>query len=281
MWKNEEDLRLAVLIDAENISSKYAGQLFTEIAQLGEATVRRVYGDWSADQMRSWRSVLEDYAISTRQEYCFAKGKNSSDSAMIIDAMDLLYADSVDGFCIVSSDSDFTNLARRLREAGKLVLGAGESKTPKAFANSCNRFIYLDLLALSQPRETAPATRKAAVAPAAEAEKSGPTDQALIREDIVRYLEEHADDKVYLSSVSDYLRKLYPDFDVRNYGCSTFKKFINTFDAFEIERVVGLDPAQASDYIRVKAQAPADEPVRRPAARNRKRSARSRALPDE
>lgn len=275
MWKKEEDLRLAVLIDAENISSKYAGQLFTEIAQLGEATVRRVYGDWSADQMRSWRSVLEDYAISTRQEYCFAKGKNSSDSAMIIDAMDLLYADSVDGFCIVSSDSDFTNLARRLREAGKLVLGAGESKTPKSFANSCNRFIYLDLLARSQPRETAQASRRTAVAPAAaEAEKSGPTDQALIREDIERYLEEHADDKVYLSSVSDYLRKLYPDFDVRNYGCSTFKKFINTFDAFEIERVVGLDPSQASDYIRVKAQAPAEEPARRPAARNRKRSPR-------
>ena len=275
MWKKEEDLRLAVLIDAENISAKYAGQLFTEIAQLGEATVRRVYGDWSADQMRSWRSVLEDYAISTRQEYCFAKGKNSSDSAMIIDAMDLLYADSVDGFCIVSSDSDFTNLARRLREAGKLVLGAGESKTPKSFANSCNRFIYLDLLARSQPRETAQAVRRTAVAPAAaEAEKSGPTDQALIREDIERYLEEHADDKVYLSSVSDYLRKLYPDFDVRNYGCSTFKKFINTFDAFEIERVVGLDPSQASDYIRVKAQAPAEEPARRPAARNRKRSPR-------
>lgn len=275
MWKKEEDLRLAVLIDAENISSKYAGQLFTEIAQLGEATVRRVYGDWSADQMRSWRSVLEDYAISTRQEYCFAKGKNSSDSAMIIDAMDLLYADSVDGFCIVSSDSDFTNLARRLREAGKLVLGAGESKTPKSFANSCNRFIYLDLLARSQPRETAQAVRRTAVAPAAaETEKSGPTDQALIREDIERYLEEHADDKVYLSSVSDYLRKLYPDFDVRNYGCSTFKKFINTFDAFEIERVVGLDPSQASDYIRVKAQVSAEEPARRPAARNRKRSPR-------
>lgn len=275
MWKKEEDLRLAVLIDAENISAKYAGQLFTEIAQLGEATVRRVYGDWSADQMRSWRSVLEDYAISTRQEYCFAKGKNSSDSAMIIDAMDLLYADSVDGFCIVSSDSDFTNLARRLREAGKLVLGAGESKTPKSFANSCNRFIYLDLLARSQPRETAQAVRRTAVAPAAaETEKSGPTDQALIREDIERYLEEHADDKVYLSSVSDYLRKLYPDFDVRNYGCSTFKKFINTFDAFEIERVVGLDPSQASDYIRVKAQVSAEEPARRPAARNRKRSPR-------
>ena len=259
MWKKENDLKLAVLIDAENISAKYAGQLFTEIAQLGEATVRRVYGDWSADQMRSWRSVLEDYAISTRQEYCFAKGKNSSDSAMIIDAMDLLYSDRVDGFCIVSSDSDFTNLARRLREAGKLVLGAGESKTPKAFANSCNRFIYVDLLARSQPAAAAPSSRKTAVSQPVEAEKSGPTDQSLIREDIVRYLEENADDKVYLSSVSDYLRKLYPDFDVRNYGCSTFKKFINTFDAFEIERVVGLDPAQASDYIRIKAPAVPEE----------------------
>lgn len=277
MWKKENDLKLAVLIDAENISAKYAGQLFTEIAQLGEATVRRVYGDWSADQMRSWRSVLEDYAISTRQEYCFAKGKNSSDSAMIIDAMDLLYSDRVDGFCIVSSDSDFTNLARRLREAGKLVLGAGESKTPKAFANSCNRFIYVDLLARSQPAAAAPSSRKTAVSQPVEAEKSGPTDQSLIREDIVRYLEENADDKVYLSSVSDYLRKLYPDFDVRNYGCSTFKKFINTFDAFEIERVVGLDPAQASDYIRIKAPAVPEEAPARPAARNRKRTVRSRS----
>ncbi|MBR2784047.1 MAG: NYN domain-containing protein [Firmicutes bacterium] len=281
MWKKEDDIKLAVLIDAENISAKYAGQLFNEIAQLGEATVRRVYGDWSADQMRSWRSVLEDYAISTRQEYCFAKGKNSSDSAMIIDAMDLLYSDCVDGFCIVSSDSDFTNLARRLREAGKLVLGAGESKTPKAFANSCNRFIYVDLLARSQPQPAAPAARRAAVSQVTEAEKSGPTDQALIREDIVRYLEENADDKVYLSSVSDYLRKLYPDFDVRNYGCSTFKKFINTFDAFEIERVVGLDPSQASDYIRIKAPAPAEESAAKPAARNRKRSVRSRRTTGE
>lgn len=277
MWKKEDDLRLAVLIDAENISAKYAGQLFTEIAQLGQATVRRVYGDWSADQMRSWRSVLEDFAISTRQEYCFAKGKNSSDSAMIIDAMDLLYGGSVDGFCIVSSDSDFTNLARRLREAGKLVLGAGESKTPKSFANSCNRFIYLDLLARSQPRAAGQTARKTAVSQAQDtaAEKTGPTDQALIREDIIRYLEENADDKVYLSSVSDYLRKLYPDFDVRNYGCSTFKKFINTFDAFEIERVVGLDPAQASDYIHIKAPAP-PEKARTAPARNRKRTAASR-----
>jgi hypothetical protein len=144
--KMKNEARFAVLIDAENFSSKYVKQLFDEISEEGNATIRRVYGGWEAPQLKPWKEVLETYSISTRQECCYSKGKSSSDSAMIIDAMDILHSGAVDGFCIASSDGDFTNLAKRIREDGKAVLGAGENKTPKAFVNSCRRFIYVDIL---------------------------------------------------------------------------------------------------------------------------------------
>lgn len=244
----ETDLRLAVLIDAENFSSKYVKQLFDEIAEDGHASIRRVYGGWAAPQLRPWRNVLETYSISTKQECCYSSGKSSSDSAMIIDAMDILYGGAVDGFCIASSDGDFTNLARRIREAGKLILGAGENKTPKAFVNSCNRFIYVDMLdktsadTISSPK----IFPSGEVSPVEEeniecTEAIGPTPLESIKGELVRYFDgkesRGLERRAYLGALGIHLRKKYPDFDCRNYKCNTLAQLVRTFDEFEIEEL--------------------------------------------
>lgn len=142
----ETDLKFAVLIDAENISDKYIKIILDETANSGVATYKRIYGDWTSPQLASWKSILLDNSIIPMQQYCYTSGKNSTDSAMIIDAMDILYSGTVDGFCIVSSDSDFTRLVARLRESGMQVIGMGERKTPKPFISACNQFKYLDIL---------------------------------------------------------------------------------------------------------------------------------------
>lgn len=250
MWIKEDGMRLAVLIDAENIPAKYANKLFMKIARAGRVTVRRVYGDWSENQVSPWRAVIEEYALSARQEYGFAKGKNASDSAMIIDAMDLLYGGNVDGFCIVSSDSDFTALARRLQESGKLVLGAGETKTPRSFVNSCNDFIYLDMPTRGHPATDGQTAKKTAARTSAP-EKTAPADKTQIKEDIIRFLET-VDGKALLSTVSDHLHELYRDFDFHKYGHATFTKFIETFDEFEIEKG---GRSRTTSYIRIKNDA--------------------------
>ena len=145
------DLKFAVLIDADNVSDKYIKIILDEISNDGIATYKRIYGDWTKPALVSWKSVLLDNSILPIQQYNYTTGKNSTDSAMIIDAMDILYSGQVDGFCIVSSDSDFTRLAARLRESGMIVVGMGERKTPKSFISACNRFKYLDILAQAEP----------------------------------------------------------------------------------------------------------------------------------
>ena len=142
----ETELKFAVLIDADNISDKYIKIILEETANSGIATYKRIYGDWTSPQLASWKSVLLDNSIIPMQQYSYTTGKNATDSAMIIDAMDILYSGHVDGFCLASSDSDFTRLAARLREAGMQVIGMGESKTPQPFISACNQFKYLDLL---------------------------------------------------------------------------------------------------------------------------------------
>ena len=151
-----EDLKLAVLIDADNISPKYVKVILDEAASFGIAAVKRIYGDWSDPRLKSWRDVLLNNSIIPMQQYSYTSGKNATDSAMIIDAMDLLYAGNLGGFCIVSSDSDFTRLAARLREAGKLVIGMGESKTLGPFVKACDQFKYLDLILGHQDEDAAP-----------------------------------------------------------------------------------------------------------------------------
>src|SRR6187551_1820231 len=143
---NAKDLRLAVLIDADNVPSRLINGILEEIAKYGSPTFKRIYADWTKPHVAGWKAVLLDHAITPIQQYSYTTGKNSSDSAMIIDAMDILYTERVDGFCLVSSDSDFTRLATRLREAGMKVFGMGEQKTPSAFRAACDKFIYIEIL---------------------------------------------------------------------------------------------------------------------------------------
>ena len=159
----EQDKKFALLIDAENISPQYIDIILSEANNLGNVIYKRIYGNWTSPQMGSWKSTILDNAIQPVQQYSNTSGKNSSDSALIIDTMDLLYRTQLDGFCIVSSDSDFTRLASRLRESDKYVLGMGESKTPRSFISACNRFLYLDVLYAESKREDMPETEQAAL----------------------------------------------------------------------------------------------------------------------
>src|ERR1700755_3691202 len=158
--ENTKDLRLAILIDADNIPSRLISGILEEIAKYGVPTFKRIYADWTKPHVAGWKTVLLDHAITPVQQYSYTTGKNSSDSAMIIDAMDILYTGRVDGFCLVSSDSDFTKLATRLREAGMKVFGMGEQKTPGAFRAACDKFIYIEILSTKEEEESSPKEEK-------------------------------------------------------------------------------------------------------------------------
>ena len=174
---NERELRFAVLIDADNVSFSHVKPLMDEIARYGIPTIKRIYGDWTKPNLGGWKGVLLDNAITPVQQYGYTTGKNATDSAMIIDAMDLLYSKTVDGFCLVSSDSDFTRLAIRLRESGMKVIGIGEKKTPGAFIAACEKFVYLEVISLPPSRVVEPtaagsSTAGPQVGPSAQAGKS-------------------------------------------------------------------------------------------------------------
>ena len=162
----QQDNKIAILIDADNVAPKYIKYITDELAKYGTATYKRIYGNWTSTHADSWKKVLLEYAITPIQQYSYTTGKNATDSAMIIDAMDILYSGNVDGFCIVSSDSDFTRLAVRLREAGMQVIGMGEKKTPSPFITACEKFIYLEMLlpekpkAKKTPRKRSPASAR-------------------------------------------------------------------------------------------------------------------------
>lgn len=215
------DKRFAVLIDADNISHKYIKYILAELASDGMATYKRIYGDWTTPEMKTWKSVLLDNSIIPMQQYSYTNGKNSTDSAMIIDAMDILYTGNVDGFCLVSSDSDFTRLAARLREAGKEVVGMGERKTPEAFINACNKFRYLEVL----EKANQPAAAGAEDAPTlpASSEKLN-----IIRDAVVSIIKDNSDEegKISLSHVGNALTNRFSDFDVRNFGHTKLSKFM-------------------------------------------------------
>ena len=218
--ENSENIRFAVLIDSENISSVYAGIIFDEIEKYGQATYRRIYGDWS---MKSgWRDMLAAKAITPVQQFSYTRGKNSTDSSMIIDAMDILYSNNVSGFCLVTSDSDFTRLAMRLRESGMMVIGMGESKTPRSFREACSRFATLDLIYDSEKNQNEqsdnPKADSVAVTALSEIEKT-----------IADIVSENKNNGkcTYLSGVGSRLTNKYPDFDVRNYGYTKFLTFVN------------------------------------------------------
>lgn len=255
-----EDLRLAVLIDADNIPFSNVKGMLEEIAKYGTPTFKRIYGDWTKPTVSGWKPVLLENAITPVQQYSYTRGKNATDSAMIIDAMDILYSGKVDGFCIVSSDSDFTRLATRLREAGMKVIGIGERKTPSPFIIACDKFIYLEIInAPSVVSEQTAAPKKKEGKPEKKRQKSDDTDQQnqikkakrLIASSITDLADENG--WAYLGDVGNLILKKQPDFDPRNYGFNKLTPLIRSLE-FEIdERESGQNNIKHI-YIRNKKQ---------------------------
>jgi hypothetical protein len=234
------DLRLAVLIDADNIPFSNVTGMLEEIAKYGTPTFKRIYGDWTKPTISGWKQVLLEHAITPVQQYSYTKGKNSTDSAMIIDAMDILYSGKVDGFCIVSSDSDFTRLATRLREAGMKVIGIGERKTPSPFIVACEKFIYLEILnAPSSVREPVPVKDRKGKPDKSKKAVPENDQQFQIRKAkrlIATSISDLADENgwAYLGDVGNLILKKQPDFDPRNFGFAKLTPLIRSFD-FEID----------------------------------------------
>jgi NYN domain/OST-HTH/LOTUS domain len=237
----EKDLRIAVLIDADNVSDKYVKVIFDELSNHGIPTYKRIYGDWTKPQLAQWKNVLLDYSISPIQQYAYTSGKNATDAALIIDAMDILYSQNVDGFCIVSSDSDFTRLAARLREAGKQVIGMGEKKTPPAFIAACEKFKYLDVLyGASLPKE--------------ESVKVNGRSTDLLVDMLKTIITEQSDDDgwAFLGEIGSILSKRMPDFDTRNYGYQKLTPLVSSLKVFEIQSRKTSNPNISHKYVRIK-----------------------------
>lgn len=208
----------ALLIDADNVSAKYIKPILTELSKYGNITYKRIYGDWTNTQNSSWKEELLKNSIMPIQQFSYTYGKNATDSAMIIDAMDILYAHDVDGFCIVSSDSDFTRLVSRLRESGKMVIGMGENKTPEPFRKACDKFTILENLLSEQ-------------APGEAEESQNALSKEKIEDEVVQMILENQDDnrQTGLGEVGSRLVSLHPDFDVRSYGYNMLSKFLEEF----------------------------------------------------
>ncbi len=232
--------KLAVLIDADNVPYSNVKQMLEEIAKNGTPTIKRIYADWTKPTVSGWKNVLLENAITPIQQYSYTTGKNSSDSALIIDAMDILYSGKVNGFCIVSSDSDFTRLATRLREAGMTVIGFGEKKTPQPFISACDKFIYLEIL------KTVTVESKTSTKPIAKPKKEEPISKVDI--ETIRIITESVNDLAdetgwtFLGSLGSYILKNKPDFDPRNYGFPKLLPLIKNLNKFEIdERNTGVN----------------------------------------
>lgn len=228
----DKDLNLAVLIDGDNIPSAYVKEMMEEIAKYGNPSIRRIYGDWTKPNLSKWKNMLLENAITPIQQYAYTAGKNATDSAMIIDAMDILYSGKVEGFCLVSSDSDFTRLATRLREAGMRVIGIGEKKTPEPFIVACDRFIYIEILKKNEEKES----------PNSKTSNSKKNDLDKIGAKTIRLISatisDCADDDgwAFMGDVGSLLQKKQPNFDSRNYGFQKLTPMISSISKFEIEQ---------------------------------------------
>ena len=255
MDADELTLRLAVLIDADNAQAAIIEGLLAEIASYGEATVKRIYGDFTSPASAQWKKVLNKHAIKPVQQFAYTTGKNATDSTLIIDAMDLLYTHRFDGFCIVSSDSDFTGLALRIREEGLTILGFGEQKTPEAFRNACHKFIFTEVLRPLSITKPKLATDKSAIV--TKTRKTGsaspkptmtvqPAETEFPKEFVLQALENSCDDTGWanLATFGNYLIKLKPDFDSRLYGFKKLSDLVKAkTDLFKTEerKLVGTD----------------------------------------
>ena len=299
-----EEKRFAVLIDADNVSAKYIKYIMDEIANFGIATYKRIYGDWTKPNAAAWKEVLLENSVTPVQQYSYTVGKNATDSAMIIDAMDILYSGYVDGYCIVSSDSDFTKLSSRLRESGKTVVGMGERKTPKPFIAACNQFKYLDVLAeaekksiendnsksktntgkktlknteskqsnINETENTSNSLKTDSTQDSNEPSK-GMTDINVIKMAIIKMMNESdaEDQTMSMGEIGNRLAKRYPDFDVRNFGDTKLSRFLKKFDFLEI-KTVGNE--RTNMWVSLKTDANQDqelneEPIKIPVKRKR------------
>ena len=254
----ESTLRLAVLIDADNAQAAVIEGLLAEIARFGEATVKRIYGDFTATTSSSWKKVLQRYAIKPVQQFAYTTGKNATDSTLIIDAMDLLYTRKFDGFCLITSDSDFTGLAMRLREEGLTVLGFGEKKTPEAFRNACHKFVFTEVLRPSAAEQVgAPAkleSEQKSVPSRTPAEATEPKLE-FPKEFVLTALEQSLDDAgwAHLATFGSYLTKLQPDFDSRLYGYKKLSDLVKAkTDLFVTEERQVPGSNQKVLYLRAK-----------------------------
>ena len=227
------DIKLAVLIDGDNIPSAYVKEMMEEIAKYGNPTIKRIYGDWTNPNLNKWKQVLLENAITPMQQYGYTRGKNATDSAMIIDAMDILYSEKVDGFCLVSSDSDFTRLATRLREAGMQVFGIGEKKTPNPFIVACDKFIYLEILKY-QAEENEPEFKEHSPSSRDSIDKISQKEVKFISATISDLADD--DGWAFMGDVGSLMQKKQPNFDSRNYGFQKLTPLINSIPNFEIER---------------------------------------------
>ena len=224
-----QNINMAVLIDGDNIPSANVKEMMEEIAKYGNPTIKRIYGDWTRPGLTKWKNLLLENAITPIQQYGYTTGKNATDSAMIIDAMDILYSGKVDGFCLVSSDSDFTRLATRLREAGMTVIGIGEKKTPNPFIVACDRFIYIEIL------------KKQSDEKIENKESDEPTIDKITKKEInliSSTIKDLSDDDgwAFLGDVGSLLQKKQPNFDSRNYGYEKLTPLIKSIDRFEVEQ---------------------------------------------
>ena len=254
----KEDKRFALLIDGENVSAKYIKGILEELSNEGVITYKRIYGDWTSANMQGWKDVLLENSVTPIQQYSYTTGKNATDSAMIIDAMDILSAGNVEGFCLASSDSDFTRLASRLREAGKIVVGMGERKTPSPFIAACNKFKYLEVLQNPEPEAPECPERKEVMEndSAAGGQNTARTSLREIRRAVRTIIDDSSEDDdqwVPLSIVGDTLIKRFPEFDVRNYGHRKLTTFVKALDAFEVREVPSpIDRNTKKIYVRTR-----------------------------
>ena len=257
----DDIMKVAVLIDAENISFKYAKLILDEASRHGTVVCRRIYGDWSEQSLSSWKNAIMEYSFNAIQQFHNTKGKNSSDSALIIDAMDLMHEANYQCMCIVSSDSDFSKLASRLRESEIYVIGMGEMKTPVSFRSSCDKFLYLDGLlnkykeAEMRAREKAKSSRSSGQPKPADEEENGLNMSVIVNEiDNIISNESAEDGWIMLSDLGNKLSQKSPDFDVRNFGFSKLSGLINSLKGYELRGEVqpGANSASKVFYVRKK-----------------------------
>ena len=244
-----KDTKIAVLIDGDNIPSKYISEMMEEINKYGTPTIKRIYGDWTKPHLSKWKNILLENAITPIQQYGYTTGKNATDSAMIIDAMDILYSEKVNGFCLVSSDSDFTKLATRLREAGMVVYGMGEKKTPNPFIVACDKFIYLEILESDDDDESEKGVKGS---------KAKKTNLYNITPKVIRLLKNSVDDAAdddgwaFLGDVGSLIIKKQPNFDSRNFGFQKLTPLFKSLPQFEMEQRDQVNARFKLIYVRNK-----------------------------